>query len=113
MAVPRESSAIADPGGGNWDGESHWLGHRLVIRRSDLFLLPIVGHEIEARARDALELGGAFRAGKVVADAERVTFEFVDRRESLAAARSCRAGNGHALGLGGGIQRVDRKSTRL
>src|ERR1035438_3328630 len=71
-----------------------------------LLIFAIVSHKIKLRARDALELGGAFRAGKVVADAERVTFEFVDRRESLAAIRSCRAGNGHALGLGGGIQRV-------
>ena len=71
-----------------------------------LLIFAIVSHKIKLRARDALELGGAFRAGKVVADAKRVTFEFVDRRKSLAAIHPIRAGNGHALRLGGGIDRV-------
>jgi len=72
----------------------------------ELLLLAIVGDEIKASARDALEFGGAFVAGKIVADAERLALEFVDCRESLAIVWSFGAGNGDALGLGGGIERI-------
>src|ERR1035438_8360311 len=75
-------------------------------RRHELLFLAVVGDEIELRARDALELCRAFYAGKVVADAEGVTLEFVDRGESLALVRSFGAGNGHTLGPAGGIERV-------
>jgi hypothetical protein len=71
-----------------------------------LFLLPVAGHQIDPPSRDALELRGSFRTGKVVADAERVSFELVDGGERLAMVRSLRAGNRHALGLAGGIDRV-------
>jgi hypothetical protein len=74
--------------------------------RNELLFLAVVGDELEPRARDALELSKAFRAGKVVTDAEGVTPEFVDRRGSLVLVRSFGAGNGHALGLAGGIERV-------
>jgi len=66
----------------------------------------MVGHEIERRARNALELCGAFRAGEVVADAKCVAFEFKDRGESPALVRSFGADDGHALGRGRGIDRV-------
>jgi len=72
----------------------------------ELLLPAIVGHEIELCARDALELCGAFRAGKIVADEESVALKFIDRRESLAMVRSFGAGNSHALGLAGGIESV-------
>ena len=77
-----------------------------VASDRELLVLTMVYHEIEAGAGEALEFCGAFRAGKVVADAEGVTFEFVDRRESLAIVRSFGAGNGDAFRLGGGIERV-------
>ena len=66
----------------------------------------MVGHEIELRAGTGLKLRGAFRAGKVVADAERAVLEFIDRGESLAVVRSLRAGDDHALGLAAGIEPV-------
>ena len=70
------------------------------------FFLAVVGDEIKTRARSALELGRAFRAGKVVTDAQGIALKFVDRGESLALVRSFGAGNGHALGLRCGIERV-------
>src|SRR5580692_2053961 len=66
----------------------------------------MIGHEIELRAGEALEFGGAARAGKVVADAKCISSELVDGRESLALVRAFSAGNAHALGLRPGIDRV-------
>src|SRR5260370_38156805 len=74
--------------------------------RLPLFFFAAVGDEIELRALHTLELCGAFRAGKVIADAEGVTLQFVDRGQSLPIVRSFGAGNSHALGLAGGIERV-------
>jgi len=81
------------------DGGDSVLTHGLLF-------LAIVGDEIELRPCDAFELGGAFRAGKVVADAEGVTLKFVDRGVGLAFVWSFGAGDSHALGFAGGIERV-------
>src|SRR5438874_2188928 len=72
-------------------------GATATIRENRLLLLAIVSHEIELRARDGLELGRTLGAGKVVADAQYVTVQFVDRRESLAVVRPFCAGDGHSF----------------
>ena len=58
-------------------------GSAFFVWTHALFLLPAVGHQVQLRAREALELCGAFRSGKVVADAERFSFEFIDCGERL------------------------------
>ena len=73
---------------------------------NELLFLAVVSDQIEPRALDALELCGAFRSGKILADAESVTLKCIDRGESLANIWSFGAVNGHALWLAGGIERV-------
>src|ERR1051325_2475907 len=71
-----------------------------------LLFLPVVGHQIELCARDTLELRWPLRAGKIVADAERIPIEFVDGGERLAPIWPLGPGNGDALGLRAGVERV-------
>ena len=82
------------------------LSSGIAPRCGGLVYLPLVGHKLELRAREGLELRRALRAGKVVADAKRVAFEFVDRGEGLALVWPFRAGDGDALGLRRGMERV-------
>src|SRR2546421_5750696 len=70
---------------------------KVALLRNTLLLFARVGNEIKLCAGDALELSGALRAGKVVADAEGITLEFIDRGESLAIVGPFGAENGHAL----------------
>src|SRR5437764_359027 len=70
-----------------------------------------VGDEIEFRARGGLELRWPFLAGKIIADAKCVTArlivsELVDGGKRLVLVRAFGAGNGHAVRLSGGVERV-------
>ena len=69
-------------------------------------LLTLVGHQIELGAGKGLEGCGPFRAGEVVADTEGVAGQFVDGGEGFALIRAGGAGDAHALGRLGQVQRV-------
>jgi small multidrug resistance pump len=73
---------------------------------NELLLLALVSDEVEFCAGNSLELGRTLRAGQIVANAERIPFKFVDRREGLAVVWALGAGNCHACGFGAGIESI-------
>lgn len=63
-------------------------------------LFPVVGDEVEFGAGGGFEFGGAFFAGEIIADAERLAFDVVDAGEGFAGVGSFSADDGHGFWLG-------------
>src|SRR5690349_9367749 len=72
-----------------------------------------IRHQVQLSARGGFEFGGALLPGKVVADAQRVAVQFIDRGEGLAVIGALGAGDRHALWAGRGVDRVSPAVRRI